>query len=206
MDEQAKRPGEIMADFDPFSFGNEEASSIEDFPAEIQQDVEGLMWLGHLEDEFTFAGHTFIIKTLKGDEELLASLVCKEFNETLGQARAWVWALISQALVAIDGDENFCPPISNDKRVNAKARFQYCVSNWYWPLAATINTRFNLLTERQAEALQRVEDLFKGNPLMSMPFADSSTDSGDSEEPQEQPQESAADYLDPVDSTDSNSD
>lgn len=203
MDDQVKRPSEIMADFDPFSLGDEKPTSIEDFEPQIQEDVEGLMWLGHLEEEFTFAGHTFVIRTLKGDEELLASLVCKEFTETLGQARAWVWALISQSLVAIDGDENFCPPISNDKRTNAKARFQYCCSNWYWPVAAVINQHFSNLTTRQAEAIQRVEDLFRGNPLISMPFADSSTDSGDSEELP--PQESAADYLDP-DSTDSNSD
>lgn len=203
MEEGKLSPEEIMAGFDPFG-SNDPAAKLEDFPPEVREDVEGLIWLGYLEDEFDFCGHHFVIRTLRGDEELLASLVCKEFVETLGQARAWVWAQIAMALVAVDGDENFCPPVSSNKRDYARARFQYCTARWFWPVAAFINTRYGLLIERQQEAIQRVEDLFKGNPLTSTPFVGSSIDKGDSEVPE--PQEEIQDYLDLPDSTDSNSD
>lgn len=209
MEDQVKTPEEIINDFDPFGDGENLAQGIEDFPPEIQQDVEGLMYLGYLEDSFDFCGHSFHIRTLRGDEELLSTLVCKEFVETIGQARAWVWATVAMCLVAVDGDPNFCPPTSPNKREYAMARFRYCTSKWYWPLATYINSKYTALIDRQTEAIKRVEDLFKGSPLEFSPFAGSSTKSGDSEEqtePSTQPQEDIRDYLDPQDSTGSNSD
>jgi hypothetical protein len=209
MEEAKLSPDEIMSGFDPFDEGDGEAHGLEDFPLQVREDVEGLMWLGHLEDMFTFCGHDFVIRTLKGDEELLASLLCKEFVETLGQARAWVWAQICMALVSVDGDENFCPPVSANKRDYAKARFQYCTRNWFWPLAAHIYSRYTELLERQNEAMSRVEDLFNGSQPTSSPSAGSSSDLGDLEEPREQdtqPQEDIRDHLDMEDSTESKPD
>lgn len=201
--EKAKTPLEMMQDFNPWDTGDGEAHSLSDFPPEVREDVEGLMWLGHLEKEFQFCGHTFTLKTLKGDEELLASLVCKEFNETLGQARAWIWALLGQSITSIDGDTEFCPEISTNRLENARAKFSYLSGNWYWPTAAFLNARYNELIERQTTAIEAMEDLFSRSPLMSMPFAGSSTEQGDSEE---QTQGDIREFLDPEDSTDSNSD
>jgi hypothetical protein len=208
MEEQDQlSPDQIMDGF--LGEGDGLAHSFEDFPPEVRDDVEGLMWLGYLEDEFTFCGHHFVIRTLRGDEELLATLVTKEFVETLGQAKAYVWAQIALALSAVDGDSDFCPPVSNNKREYARARFQYCTGKWFWPLATFIYGKYTALLERQTEALARVEDLSNGSQLMSTPFAGSSTESGDSEEQQEPdtpPQEDIREYLDPQDSADSNSD
>lgn len=203
MEEQEKlAPHEIMENFDMFDMGGE-AQEIEDFPQEIQENVEGLMFLGELYDDFNFCGHHFVIRTLRGDEELLAALVCKEFTETVGQARAWIWALVSMCLVSIDGDENFCPPLTNNKRDYARARFQYCTRNWFWPLAVHINQKYAELQQRQDEAMARVEDLFKGSQHMSMPFAGSSKEQGDSEE---QPTEDIREFLDTPDQDDSKPD
>lgn len=206
MEEEKLSPEEIMAGFDAFDTEGP-AETIEDFPPEIRDAVEGLMFLGYLEDSFEFCGHHFVIRTLRGDEELLASLICKEFVQTLGQARAWVWAQIALALVSIDGDDNFCPPVSNNKRDYARARFQYVTGKWYWPLAAYINSRYETLCELQAEGVQRVEDLYKGNRLTSTPSADSLSDRADLEEQEaSEPQEDILEFLDQPDSTDSNSD
>jgi hypothetical protein len=71
MDEEAKSPIEIM---EGLQQPDDEPTSIEDFPPEIREDVEGLLWLGYLEDSFDFCGHQFVIRTLRGDEELLAGL------------------------------------------------------------------------------------------------------------------------------------
>lgn len=209
MEEAKLSPDEIMDEIDIFDTGEGigVAETIEGFPPRIREAVEGLMFLGYLEDEFEFCGHHFVIRTLRGDEELLASLICKEFVGTLGQARAWVWAQIALAIVSVDGDEEFCPPTGPNKREYARARFQYCTSRWYWPTAAFINTRYEALWKLQEETIQRVEDLYKGNRPTFTPSADSSIDRGVSEgqDPSE-PQEDIRDHLDLRDSTDSNSD
>lgn len=203
MDEQEKfSPHEIMDNFDPFDMGGP-AQAIEDFPSEVQENVEGLMFLGELYDDFDFCGHHFVIRTLRGDEELLASLVCKEFVETVGQARAWIWALVGMCVVSIDGDENFCPPLTGNKRDYARARFQYVTRNWFWPLAVHINHKYAELQQRQDEAMRRVEDLFSGSLPTYTPFAGSSNEQGDSEEP---PTEDIREFLDTLDPDASNPD
>lgn len=203
MDEQDKlAPHEIMENFDMFDMGDS-AQTIEDFPPEIQENVEGLMFLGELYNDFDFCGHHFVIRTLRGDEELLASLVCKEFVETVGQARAWIWALVSMCLVSIDGDENFCPQITGNKRDYARARFQYVTRNWFWPLAVHINSKYAELQQEQEAAMGRVEDLFSGNLSTSTPFAGSSNVQDDSED---QPTEDIREFLDTSDQDDSKPD
>lgn len=196
MDQDKLAPHEIIENF---AFGEEDElpTSLEDFPPAIREDVEGLIYLGYLEDTFEFCGHQFCIHTLRGEEELLASLVCKEFQETMGEPRAWIWALISMCVDAVDGDENFCPAIGPNRREYAKARYNYCTKNWYWLTAAYIHEKYAALLVRQAEALKRVEDLYKGNRNTFMPSAGSSTDKGSSEEPEEDVRE----YLDPPDIT-----
>jgi hypothetical protein len=99
------------------------------------------------------------------------------------------------ALVAVDGDDNFCPPASHDKRAYARARFQYCTSNWFWPVAEFIYARIAELQARQAEAIRRVENLYNENQIMFSPSASSSTDKEDSEDTEAT--ESAADFLEP---------
>lgn len=203
MEEQEKlSPHEIMQDFDMFDMGNP-AATIEDFPPEIQENVEGLMFLGELYDNFDFCGHHFVIRTLRGDEELLAALVSKEFVETVGRDRAWIWALVSMCLVSIDGDENFCPPLTGNKRDYARARFQYCTRNWFWPLAVHINQKYAELQQEQEQAMGRVEDLLKGSPHTSTPYAGSSNVQGDSEA---QPTEDIREFLETPDQDDSKPD
>ena len=148
----------------------------------IREDVDGLIWLGHLEDQFEFLGHHFVIRTLKGDEELSAGLVSKDYIETLGQAKAWAWAKIALSLVAVDHDENFCPPIGPDRQSFARARFASCTSRWYWPLAEYIYGRLLELEARQLAVLEAVQSLSSGSLPNSTPSASSSTEPGGSAE------------------------
>lgn len=150
------------------------------FPDDVLEDVEGLMWLGYLEDSFEFAGHDFVLRTLRGEEELLAALVTREYVETLGQAKAWVWAQIALALIVVDGDEDFCPPAGPNTKDNARARFQYVTRRWYWPLAAYLYDHYSSLLERQAVALQALQDLSTRSRTSFMASPDSSTGKVDS--------------------------
>lgn len=195
-------PDEIMANFD---FGEIEGPNmgIEGFPDRVRENVEGLMYLGYLEDDFEFCGHHFVIRTIHGDEELLAGLLTKEFVQTMAAERAWVWALVSMCLAAVDGDTEFCPRITKSDRDYARQRFSYCTKKWYWPLAVHIHDKYAELLAEQKEAFEAMEDLSRENRITSTPSAEFSNDKGDSEE---QPQEDIMDFLDGEDPTNSKPD
>jgi hypothetical protein len=159
----------------------ESSDAFAGFPDGVRADVEGLMWLGYLEEDFDYCGHNFVLRTLRGDEDLLAGLVCKRYTEAIGQDKALTWATVALALVAVDGDEDFCPPIGRDKEAWARARFQYCTTKWFWPLAVRLWMSYAGLLQRQAAAMEAVEDLFSGSLPMPSPSADSSTERASSE-------------------------
>jgi hypothetical protein len=130
-----------------------------EFSPEISDAVHGLAWLGHLEEVINFCGHTFILRTLKADEELEASLIAKEYMETLGQAKAWAWAHVALALESVDGEPDFCPAIGPDKKSWSRAKFNFITQNWYWPVGNYLFERYAELNRRSADAIQAVEDL-----------------------------------------------
>lgn len=156
-DDEALAPGYRFEDEAP------EEEQVNDpyarFPDQIRHDVEGLTWLGYLEDSFEFCGHHFVLRTLRGDEELGAALVCKEHTETLGQAKAWAWANIALALLSVDYDEAFCPPVGPDKDAFAQARFRYVTSRWYWPVGRHLFARYSALYKRMEDAIEAMANL-----------------------------------------------
>jgi hypothetical protein len=146
------------------------------FSPEIRQDLEGLTHLGYLEDSFSFCGHHFVVKTLRGEEELAASLAIQEYRNTLKEPEAWVWANVALSLKSVDGDENFCPPIGPDVNDYARARLKYCTSKWFYPLAEYIWVEHCIpLQQRQLRALEALQGLSKRDRNPSSPKSDSST-------------------------------
>lgn len=157
-----------------------EGNPFSEFHADVQKTVEGLMWLGYLTKTFKFCGHTFVIRTLKGDEDLMVGLLCKEFEGTLTQPKAWAWANVAMAVQSVDGKTDFCPPIGPDPEAHARAKFRYMTGEWYWPLCEYIYEHFGLLVRRQREAIQAVQDLSERSLRPSTPSRDSLTEPGDS--------------------------
>lgn len=198
MEEFQQSPEEIMANFD---FGEVEApEGIEGFPTRVRENVEGLMFLGYLEEQFEFCGHHFVIRTLRGDEELLAGVITKEYMGTMAQERAWVWSIVSLCIAAVDGDENFCPRVSRNDRDYARTRFQYCTKKWFWPLAVHIHEKYAALLKEQQEAMEAMEDLSQGNPTTFTPSVEFSNEEGDSEEQRLEDIRGFLDGSDPDDS------
>lgn len=173
----------------------DEDPGLDQFSDEVRQDVEGLMWLGHLEDDFEFCGHRFTIRTLKADEELNAALISKEYIESMGQAKAWQWAQVALSLTAVDGNEEFCPPAGPDKQAFARARFKWVTEKWYGPTLAYIFNRFMQLTARQLAAIDAVRDLSDRGLQSSSPNVDSLTEQGASKE-EKNPAEETLQHLD----------
>lgn len=140
------------------------------------------MWLGHLESEVNRWGHSWVLRTLKANEELEASLIAKEFQDTYGQVKASIWATLAGAIAAVDGQEDFCPVIGPNSRDNLRARFHFIADNWYWPVAEFLFGEYTALIKKQAEALDAIDSLSQRSLRTSWPSQDSSKEQGDSEE------------------------
>jgi hypothetical protein len=145
------------------------------FPDSVVDDVDGLIWLGYLEDVVEFCGHEFVIRTLRADEVLLSTLITKEYAETIGQGKAWVAAQIALALVSVDGDEEFCPRATHNKKDYARARFNYVTSNWYEATINHIYQSYATLLDRQALAIEETENLSKESRITFTASPDSLT-------------------------------
>lgn len=152
------------------------------FPPEVQKDVEGLMWLGYLEDSFSFCGHRITLRTLKGEDDLIAGLLAKHYEGTLAQAKAWAWANVTMAVVSIDGEPNFCPAIGPDPEDHARGKFAYLIGAWYWPTCEYVYEKLGLLVRRQRDAIAAVQDLSDRSLRPSTPSRDFLTGPGDSSE------------------------
>lgn len=164
---------------------DEEKESLEDdpfygFSSEIQTSVNGLAWLGHLEREVSYGGHTFVLRTLKADDDLIVSSLTQDYLETLGQAKAWAMANVALSLQSVDGDANFCAALGPDRLQNARDRFKF-IGEWYWPIIAFLFASLSDLNEEQEAALMAVQDLSIRSRNTSRPSPDSSKDQGDSE-------------------------
>jgi hypothetical protein len=161
----------------------EEPSPFERFDPQVREAVDGLIHLGYLEtDPIEFAGHTFVLRTLKGDEELAVGRVAGYYIDTPVANKAWIWAHVAMALTEVDGDGAFCPALGPDREEFARARFKYCTQRWHWPLAEYLWVEFARLLQLQADALRAIQDLSERGRLISSPYADSLTEQGTSGE------------------------
>ena len=151
---------------------------LEDLSFEVQEAVEGLLYLGELSTDVEWCGHTIGLRTLRVDEEIAAAKAMDSFRNTLREPEAWAAAQLGLAITHIDGDDTFCPPVGPDKMSFARARFQYVTSKWYWPTIDHLFFEYQQLGKRQLEAVRAVQDLSARSPLTFSPFADSLNEPG----------------------------
>lgn len=116
------------------------------------QDFEGLLYLGALQDEFPWMGHTFSIRTLTVDETLEIGLLVKRYEGTIGENRAFLTATVAAALERVDGRAVHSPLGPQDSVLEDK--FRYVRQGWYsW----TIDRVYNQLMALEARVAQIVE-------------------------------------------------
>jgi len=130
-----------------------------EFPPEVNNRLEGLLWLGYLEEEVTLAGHRITLRTLKLAEELEAARLSKDYIETVGAAKAHAASYVAAALQSVDGDFAFAPPIGPGLEASVKSKYNYITENWYWPAISYLYNQYENLLQKQAEAINALEDL-----------------------------------------------
>jgi hypothetical protein len=158
------------------------SNPLDEFPPEVRQDVQGLLYLGHLTAEIDFCGHYFSLRTLKAGEEMAAAKVVEPYVNTVKAAEAWSTAQVALALTQVDGDEDFCPAAGPDPMAHARARFQY-MGRWFQPTIDYLFGAYADLLDRQVEAVRALQDLSARSLPTSSPSADFLSELGTFEEP-----------------------
>lgn len=115
----------------------ESAADPEDlsFDPRWKLEFEGLLFLGFLTKRFTWAGHTFVIKSLSTDELLQVALVHQPYVGTLGEMKAYQSAAVAACLQSVDG-KPLPIPVEID--------------------GSLIDTRFDYVTKRYAPVIMDV--------------------------------------------------
>jgi hypothetical protein len=135
---------------EPMTFGEQ--------PADWRADLSGLLMIGYLSGTFEWVGHRITLRTLTTDEELIVASLVKEWDPTIGAARAYATALAALAVVSID-DQPMPMPLGDTGGAMQQAieRFRYA-RRWY---PTTIDIIYNRYLELELRARQVVAELGK---------------------------------------------
>jgi hypothetical protein len=136
-----------------------------EFPPGIEEDVNGLMMLGHLTDSFDFLGHSFAIRTLKSGEELAVSSVVKQYEGTLGEGKSYVLGTVAAAITTVDGQPLTRPLGPNAPEIlqAIQQNFAYIGRTWVWPIVEFVYNRYSLLILRQNDAFEQMQGKSEAN-------------------------------------------
>jgi hypothetical protein len=126
-----------------------------EFDHRYVEPFEGLMYLGALTKEFEWLGHKFVIRTLTTNEMLIVPLVIKQWENTIGHARAYAACMVALATVTVDGQHLPTPVESSDiGHAWAIQRFNHVTGRWF---PYTIDKVYSEYLELEAEASKTVE-------------------------------------------------
>lgn len=135
----------------------------------------GLLYLGAIRGKFSYLGHSFVVRTLRNDEELLVAQIAQPWVETIGSARAHSIAMVAMCTELVDG-RPLPIPIGEQQAGDigwAEQRFLYC-RRWYAMVTDHIFTRYLELEGKARELLKELGKEYA--PRASGP--DSSSTSG----------------------------
>jgi hypothetical protein len=144
--------------------GQDDSGMATEFPAELDEplspqmmgQVQGLLQLGELHDQFEYLGHEFHIRTMRIGEELAALAQIKGFQDVpLAQGRAYATAMVAGAIESVDG-QPIIGELGPGDRSNAAQKFAK-VSKWYYYVIDYIYKKYVELEKAQAETLEALQ-------------------------------------------------
>lgn len=137
--------------------------------------------VGYLTRDFHWGGHSFIIKTLRLDEELAVGKLIKEYQDTLVEEKAVIIASAAACLVSING-KDFMPYFDKDVYKVLKDRFEYIKNNWFAPVITAINTNYLILLRELYELMEQISNLSQEDQANSNSWSDLLTEQETSED------------------------
>jgi hypothetical protein len=122
------------------------------FDPRISDEVQGLLYLGAIQQEVQLYGHTFVLRTLRAGEELEVGLLVKKYQDSISQARAYMIAVVAASLESIDGRPT-SQPIGPNLGSHLTDRFNWISEHMYYPVVEALYEEYNELLTRMMNGL-----------------------------------------------------
>lgn len=148
---------------DPFSL----------FSEQTRIPVRGLAFLGHIEKEVEFCGHTFSLRTLYPSEKAAVSIIVQPWRGSISEGEVWANAQVALSLTSVDGESDFCDKAGPDLNDFAKARLNYVTQKWYQPTLSFLYARYLELEQEALRGISELQDFSERNRVPSPPLPDS---------------------------------
>ena len=131
----------------------------EDFDPRHSEDLEGLLFLGYLTDDFEAFGHRFAIRTLRRGERLAIAQIASEFENTIGLADALQTTYVAACLTLVDGRPLSIPLSAQENRdPGTWIRRNYnIVAEWFDPVIEAVYDKYSYLLVRQTSAFLELQ-------------------------------------------------
>lgn len=146
------------------------------FSEQVRLAVRGLTYIGHLEKEVEFCGHTFRMRTLYPSEKAAVSIIVQPWRGSISEGEVWANAQVALALQSVDQVDDFCQPVGPDLNDFAKARLNWVTKQWYQPTLAYLYARYLELESEALDGIRELQDFSERNRVPSQPSPDSSTE------------------------------
>lgn len=129
------------------------------FDERYKEPFAGLLHLGALSKTYRWLGHEFYIRTLTTDEILAVSLICAEYENTIGFNKAYTTAMVAMAVQSVDGEHLPYPYKDEPGPAFAQARFNYVKANWYPYTIDVIYNEYLTLESKVREVFEAMGNL-----------------------------------------------
>ena len=156
----------------------ERIDPIELFSPKIREAVTGLMYLGYISRTVKFAGHTFVMETIRPYQKFALGQAIEPWRNTLLQPQLWAAIHVALSLTSIDGKRDFCPPISENAVEFALARLEWLTdkSGWWQPVIDYLFAEYVKMELDAQKAINEFDFLVKANRASSSPSPGSLSD------------------------------
>jgi hypothetical protein len=153
------------------------------FDPRFRNDVDGLIYLGQLNETVSFCGHLFVLRTLKPREIAAIAKAIEPWQTTIDFTNVYNNAHVGMALVAIDGDSSFLPQVDPDLETFARIRLEYVTERWPQPLLNYLFSKYRGLEVEAATAIEALRDFYERGRTPSTPSVEDLTDKASLVEP-----------------------
>lgn len=124
------------------------------FPQEHVEPLRGLLFLGRLEHEFEFAGHTFLIRTLTEGEHMRIGQLTQQYRGTSSEMDAKITYTVAACVERVDG-ELICLPI--DETYDVLYEKAKVVKNWYPTVIGVIFEKYTMIEKTAKEVMESLK-------------------------------------------------
>jgi hypothetical protein len=127
-----------------------------EFDPHYRDPFYGLIYIGALSRDFDLFGHRIKIRTLKQNEILMIGEITKPYLATLSEAKAYTQAVVSMALVTVDGRELPTLPLGDGSQLAtwAQARFGWVGEQYHDTVVAAIYNYYLVLADTVSQVIE----------------------------------------------------